>query len=140
MMLKRKYPLEEFFRSTKPAGIGSKLIDFWEEIKTARSKKYSLAQICEWLERNDVSVTVQGLSKFIKIEEAKEWQAISLNEVRELRGRLQECVDIERALESGDSKTLEDVLESVKARSAAINDLLSKAEANFQNGATLDEQ
>jgi hypothetical protein len=71
MTSERKYPLDEFFRSTTPAGKGSKLIDFWTEIEAARAKKYTLAQICEWLARNDVSVTIQGLSKFIKTQEAK---------------------------------------------------------------------
>lgn len=73
MTSERKYPLDEFFRSTTPAGKGSKLIDFWTEIEAARVKKYTLAQICEWLARNDVSVTIQGLSKFIKTQEAKRY-------------------------------------------------------------------
>lgn len=73
MTSERKYPLDEFFRSTTPAGKGSKLIDFWTEIETARAKKYTLAQICEWLARNDVLVTIQGLSKFIKTQEAKRY-------------------------------------------------------------------
>lgn len=71
MASERKYPLDEFFRSTAPAGKGSKLIDFWSEIEAARAKKYTLLQICEWLARNDVFVTIQGLSKFIKNQEAK---------------------------------------------------------------------
>lgn len=75
MTSERKYPLEEFFRSTIPAGKGSKLIDFWAEIESARAKKYTLAQICEWLAHNDISVTIQGLSKFIKTQEAKLYAA-----------------------------------------------------------------
>jgi len=71
MTSERKYPLDDFFRSTTPAGKGSKLIDFWTEIQTARAKKYTLSQICEWLARNDVPVTIQGLSKFIRTQEAR---------------------------------------------------------------------
>lgn len=36
-------------------------------------------------------------------------------------GRMLESVDIERAIESGQFKTLDDVLTNVRARSAAIN-------------------
>ncbi|WP_162897807.1 hypothetical protein [Ralstonia solanacearum] len=78
MASERKYPLDEFFRSTAPAGKGSKLIDFFPEIETARAKKYTLSQICEWLARNDISVTIQGLSKFIRAQEAKRQAELEL--------------------------------------------------------------
>lgn len=72
MTNKRKFSLDEFMKSTEPAGRESRLLEFWDEIKLARRKKYSLSQICQWLEKNDHFVTVQGLSKFIKTQEEKE--------------------------------------------------------------------
>ncbi|MGR0113227.1 hypothetical protein [Ralstonia pseudosolanacearum] len=78
MASERKYPLDEFFRSTVPAGTGSKLIDFWPDIEAARAKKYTLSQICEWLARNDISVTIQGLSKFIRTQEARRQAELEL--------------------------------------------------------------
>lgn len=42
----------------------------------------------------------------------------------ELAGRMYECCDIEKAIQSGQFKTLDDVLEHVTERSSSINSVL----------------
>ncbi len=54
---------------------------------------------------------------------------LSESEISELAERMYECVEIQCAIESGQFKTLEDVLEAVKARSAAIKNRLRDAGA-----------
>lgn len=54
---------------------------------------------------------------------------LSKNEIGELAERMYECVEIQCAIESGQFKSLEDVLEAVKARSVAIGNRLREAGA-----------
>lgn len=54
---------------------------------------------------------------------------LSPGQVDELAGRMYECVDIETAIESGQFKTVGEVLDAVKARSAAIDKTLREAGA-----------
>ena len=60
----------------------------------------------------------------IAAEEArKDWasKAEHRTDRSEMTGRMYECVDIQRAIESGQFKTLDDVLTAVTTRSEAIN-------------------
>ena len=67
-----KYPLSDFMDSTRPAQRQSKLLGYREDIRIARANKYTLAQICQWLKKNGVEVSIKGLSKFIKTQERRE--------------------------------------------------------------------
>lgn len=61
---------------------------------------------------------------------ASEEQATSFSdpeEAAQFYGRMLESVDIERAIESGQFKTLDDVLVNVRARAAAIDANLRRA-------------
>lgn len=53
----------------------------------------------------------------------------SPGEIAEMVGRMYECLDIQQAIDSGQFKSLEEVLEAVKARSAGIGATLREAGA-----------
>jgi hypothetical protein len=72
MSRERLLPLDDFLRSTEPAYKESRLLPFWEEIRTARSRKYTLAQIRQWLAHNGVDITIQGLSRFIIVQTTRD--------------------------------------------------------------------
>ncbi len=72
MSHERILPLDDFIRSTEPAYKESRLLPFWEEICTARARKYTLAQIREWLSQNGVDISIQGLSRFIIVQTARD--------------------------------------------------------------------
>ena len=72
MPSERKLPIDDFVRTNKPNGKVSALLGYLPEIRTLRSKNYTLQQICEWLSANDVRVTVQALSKFLIVESERE--------------------------------------------------------------------
>lgn len=52
-------------------------------------------------------------------------EIISEENKNELLGRMMECIDIERGIESGQFKSLNDVLKAVKKRSQSINKALT---------------
>jgi hypothetical protein len=72
MSRERMLPLDDFIRSTEPAYKESRLLPFWEEIRTARARKYTLAQIRQWLNQNGVDISIQGLSRFIIVQTARD--------------------------------------------------------------------
>jgi len=55
-----------------------------------------------------------------------------IDDANQLYGRMMECCDIERAIETGQFKTLADVLEAVKARAKNLNKELCSC--NFFKG------
>lgn len=55
-----------------------------------------------------------------------------IDDANQLYGRMMECCDIERAIESGQFKTLSDVLEAVKASAKNLETELG--ECNFFKG------
>lgn len=72
MSRERMLPLDDFIRSTEPDYKESRLLPFWEEIRTARARKYTLAQIRQWLNQNGIDISIQGLSRFIIVQTARE--------------------------------------------------------------------
>lgn len=63
---------------------------------------------------------------------------LDVADVEQMAGRMYECVDIQTAIESGDLKTIGDVLTFVAARSNAINQMLKNSGA-FNNVRRLTE-
>lgn len=49
------------------------------------------------------------------------------DDANQMYGRMMECCDIERAIESGEFKSLNDVLEAIKSRGAWVNKTLRDA-------------
>jgi DNA-binding transcriptional MerR regulator len=72
MSRERMLPLDDFIRSTEPAYKESRLLPFWEEIRIARARKYTLAQIRQWLNQNGIDISIQGLSRFIIVQTARD--------------------------------------------------------------------
>ena len=72
MRSERKLPIDDFVRMNKPNGRVSLLLDYLPDIRVLRSQKYTLQQICEWLAANEVCMTVQGLSKFLIVENERD--------------------------------------------------------------------
>lgn len=72
MQSERKFPIDDFVRANKPNGRASLLLDYLPDIRVLRSNNYTLQQICEWLAANDVCITVQGLSKFLIVENERD--------------------------------------------------------------------
>jgi len=60
-------------------------------------------------------------------------------DANELFGRMYESIDIQIAIESGQLKTLEDVLSAVKARSNAIQRELELAGAQMARSVSMEE-
>lgn len=63
---------EEYFKNVTPGAMRSSLDPFWPAIKKARSEGYTLKQIVDFLKTNSVTITVAGLSVYIRRREAKE--------------------------------------------------------------------
>jgi hypothetical protein len=62
---------EQFRRSERPGRRGSQLSPHLASIRRLRAEGYTLRQVCKWLRTNDVSVSVAGLSIFLKRAEQK---------------------------------------------------------------------
>ncbi len=58
--------VDDFRRSEKPARRSSQLAPHLAAIRRLRAEGYTLSQVCKWLATNGVSVTVAGLSIFLK--------------------------------------------------------------------------
>ena len=68
----RTLPLDDFIKATAPAYKESRLLPYWEEIRMARSRRYTLAQIREWLSQNGIDISIQGISRFIIVQTARD--------------------------------------------------------------------
>lgn len=68
----RTLPLDDFISATAPAYKESRLLPYWEEIRVARSRRYTLAQIREWLSQNGIDISIQGISRFIIVQTARD--------------------------------------------------------------------
>jgi DNA-binding transcriptional MerR regulator len=64
----------EFLKRVKPAGPRSRLAPYWADIQYLRKAGCTLEQVREFLAENNVSVTVAGLSQYIRRREQKESQ------------------------------------------------------------------
>ena len=69
----RREPMDEeqFRRSKRPGRRGSQLSPHLASIRRLRAEGYTLRQVCKWLRTNGVSVTVAGVSIFVKRAEEK---------------------------------------------------------------------
>jgi hypothetical protein len=61
--------IDEFKKNHLPSQKKSKLMPFFEDIKSLKESGYSLDKICEYLQLNDVSVSRSGLHQYIKRRE-----------------------------------------------------------------------
>lgn len=56
----------EFLRNVTPGVKRSRLAPFWTEITKLRNGNCTLAQVCEFLDKNDVHISIAGLAQYIK--------------------------------------------------------------------------
>lgn len=82
----------EFLRNVTPAVKRSRLVPYWEDIAKLRASNCTLDQVCGFLRKNGVHISIAGLSKYIRSrEEIKKKGGISKTEIRpeiETSGRL----------------------------------------------------
>lgn len=82
----------EFLRNVTPAVKRSRLVPYWEDIAKLRASNCTLDQVCGFLRKNGVHISIAGLSKYIKRrEEIKKKGGISKTDIRpeiETSGRL----------------------------------------------------
>jgi len=56
----------EFLRKVTPGVKRSRLAPYWAEITKLRNGNCTLAQVCEFLDENDVHISIAGLAQYIK--------------------------------------------------------------------------
>lgn len=61
-----KLNAEDFLKQITPSKKGSKLQFFWDDIQILRKNGCSLEQVKEFLKKNNIEITVAGLSKALK--------------------------------------------------------------------------
>ncbi|MDP2770551.1 MAG: hypothetical protein Q8O81_12050 [Giesbergeria sp.] len=62
----------EFLRNVTPGVRRSRLAPYWNEINKLRDGNCTLAQVCEFLDENDVHISIAGLSQYIKRHQREE--------------------------------------------------------------------
>lgn len=56
----------EFLRNVTPAAKRSRLAPYWNEVVKLRDNDCTLVQVCCFLQKNGVQISIAGLSKYIK--------------------------------------------------------------------------
>ncbi|HLD44993.1 MAG TPA: hypothetical protein VJC18_06120 [bacterium] len=56
----------EFLRNVTPGVRRSRLAPYWNEINKLRNGNCTLAQVCEFLDENDIHISIAGLAQYIK--------------------------------------------------------------------------
>lgn len=63
---------DEFLKQVRPAARQSKLAPHLADIRKLRSSGCTLEQVCEFLEKNGVTVSVAGLSAYLRRQDGKQ--------------------------------------------------------------------
>lgn len=61
-----KVDANEFLSKVTPGVKQSRLAPYWAEITKLRNGNCTLAQVCEFLDENDVHISIAGLAQYIK--------------------------------------------------------------------------
>lgn len=70
---------EEFLKRVTPAARRSKLVPYLEDINKLRAAGCTLDQVCEFLRENGVTMTVAGLSAYLRRQGGVDRQAATPN-------------------------------------------------------------
>lgn len=62
----------EFLKKVPPGARRSKLAPWLDDIRNLRASDYTLEQVCTFLEANGVTITIAGLSAYLRRMEARE--------------------------------------------------------------------
>lgn len=62
----------EFLTKVTPGVKRSRLAPYWGDITKLRKGNFTLAQVCEFLDENDVHISTAGLSQYIKRRQREE--------------------------------------------------------------------
>ena len=62
----------EFLRKVTPGVKRSRLAPFWKEISKLRNGNCTLSQVCDFLDENNVHISIAGLAQYIKRRQQSE--------------------------------------------------------------------
>ena len=128
--------IDEFKKNHLPSQKKSKLMPFFEDIKSLKESGYSLDKICEYLQLNDVSVSRSGLHQYIKRREKIGHDQKSKKNTSSQKM----CHDIENQQDSTDEKIGDDQEQDIKTASQKISMLKVPVPKKFKHDSQIDPE